>query len=175
MEAWQMNILRRQGLRPLAMAAVIAITSGQSGIMVLPTREGSPPQSPELGPSLRNPDAATCGKLRNQLAILVAAMARSLDEAHSFRSSYQGDIEMLRAFDSDWRVRFVSIKNELFTMATCEEFKAQWALALATWRDVFRYEKESLSELSADWSTARSSAAVQVQVNLVNLLADIGQ
>lgn len=166
-------------LRVLVVAAVVAVAApcqaNQSSIIILPTRDGSPPQSPELGPSLRHADVATCGKLRDQLAILVAAMSASLDEARSFWPSYQGDIELLREFDARWKNQFVSIKNKLFTMGTCEEFKAEWALALAAWRDVFRYEKLSVSDLSSDWINARSFAAVQLEANLRKLLTDLRQ
>ena len=173
-----MKPLPRHSLGSLFVVAVLAVApcqASQSPIMILPTRHGSPPQSPELGPSLRDTDLATCGKLRNQLAMSVAAMSTSLDEARSFWPSYQGDIELLRAFDARWKNQFLSIKNKLFTLATCEEFKSEWALALAAWRDVFRYEKVSVSELSADWINARSFAAVQLEANLQKLLADLRQ
>lgn len=131
------------------LVAVLLLSACQRGVIVAPSRSGAIPEAPALGPNLGVGDAETCNRLRSQLVTSIAAMNDSFESVRRFSASYNGELVHIQAFEGEWRADFVSQKNSLFTMPTCSDFVAQWGLALAAWRDIFRYEKETVSSLRA--------------------------
>ncbi len=82
-----------------------------------------------------------------QFGMSILAMEKSLEQVKVFARSRSDEGEDIARFESEWRADFLAQKQKLFTLPTCSEFVAEWALALATWRDVFRYQKEVASVL----------------------------
>lgn len=137
-------------MRSLAqmLAGMILVAACQEpGVVLLPGRVGAPPESPPLGPNLGAGDRETCRELRMQLASSIVAMEDSLEQVKAFSRSPRRSRAEIASFEIGWRADFVAQKEKLFALPTCSEFVAEWALALATWRDVFRYQKEVASAL----------------------------
>ena len=155
----------------VAILLVIIIPKGHTGVILLPGRVGTFQEGPELGPNLGAVDIDTCQKLRLELIAVVEAMYVSFNEVRKFASSYDGDVTQLQAFQKDWRAEFIELKQELFTLATCDDFFSQWMLALATWRDIFRFEKETISFLSRpDTKGGSLQSETEVETRLLTLL-----
>jgi len=170
-------MLRRSLTKGMSILWVATLLGAcQTGVLISPGRTGELVQPPDLGRTLDNGDPVRCDELRVQLTQLITAMKESLRDLHRFTTSYGHAIEQLQAFDAEWRTGLLAHKNELYAMPSCEDFVVEWTLALATWRDLFRYEKETVSALRSDKSIALlEPSGKQVEDSLVHLQNELRQ
>jgi hypothetical protein len=134
--------------KPAAVACLaISLSACQSSVWISDEPVGHLAQPPALGHTIESGDDVRCRGLRVQLVRSVATLQTSLHELQNFSAAYTHDTESLQSFETTWRTSFIATKNELYSMPSCEEFVAEWTLAMAAWRDIFRHEKETIAAL----------------------------
>jgi hypothetical protein len=131
----------------VALILVLRYSEQQTGVLLIPGRTGTFDEGPQLGINLGKGDSNTCRNLRGQLAVAVGDLHSSFDEVRRFADSYNGEMSQIQSFDNTWRPKIVQQKRVIYKIDTCDDFSSQWAQSLATWRDVFRFEKETIANL----------------------------
>lgn len=130
-----------------ALCLAISLSACQSSVWISDEPAGHLAQPPALGHTIESGDAARCRGLRIQLVRSVATLQESLHELQNLSADYTHDAQSLQSFETAWRTRFIATKDELYSMPSCKEFVAEWTLAMAAWRDIFRHEKETMAAL----------------------------
>lgn len=153
----------------------IWLSACQSSVWISDEPAGHLAQPPVLGHTIESGDDVRCRGLRLQLVRSVETLQTSLHELHNFSAAYTRDAESLQSFETTWRTRFIATKNELYSMPSCEEFVAEWTLAMAAWRDIFRHEKETIAALrSAERDPSLEPRGKRLDRNLTSIRRELG-
>jgi hypothetical protein len=144
------------GQRAVALITLVVLSAcsrggDRAGTVLIDTRTGvTQAVSPSLGPDLGAAGPQVCDSLRRELAGLVAEMASSYAEMRVVAARYQQ-----RPFDSaledrdrQWRAKVYRLKQRLYEMPTCTDFRTIRAVALRLWRDLSDYQDQMVAATS---------------------------
>jgi hypothetical protein len=152
----------------------ISLSACQSSVWISDKPVGHLAQPPELGHTIESGDDVRCRGLRAQLVRSVATLQASLHELQNLSADYTHDAESLQSFETTWRTRFIATKNELYSMPSCKAFVAEWTLAMAAWRDIFRHEKETIAALrSAEQVPSLEPRGKKLDQNLTYIRSEL--
>ena len=106
--------------------------------------------SPSLGKDLGTASPEVCDPLRRELAGLVARMASFYSEMQTVAARYQERRfdPALEDQDRQWRDKVYRLKQRLYEMPTCTDFRTVRAMAVRSWRDLSDYQDQTVAATS---------------------------
>jgi hypothetical protein len=161
-----MDGLRTLGLISLVVLPVCSRGGDRAATVLIDSRTGvTQAVSPPLGPDLGAAGPQVCDPLRRELAGLVGEMASSYAEMRVVAARYQE-----RAFDPElqdqdrqWRVKVYGLKQRLYEMPTCTDFRTIRAVAIRLWRDLSDYQDQMVAATSPPHERPREESAALVE------------
>ena len=106
--------------------------------------------SPSLGKDLGAASPEVCDPLRRELAGLVAQMTSFYSEMQMVAARYQERRfdPALEDQDRQWRNEVYRLKQRLYEMPTCTDFRTVRAVAVRSWRDLSDYQDQMVAATS---------------------------
>lgn len=146
-----MDGLRTLGLISLVVLPVCSRAGDRAATVLIDSRTGvTQAVSPPLGPDLGAAGPQVCDPLRRELAGLVGEMA----------SSYA---EMGVMGDRQWRVKVYGLKQRLYEMPTCTDFRTTRAVAIRLWRDLSDYQDQMVAATSSPFERRQEESVALVE------------